>query len=137
MLTTTLYNDIAAPSWTVSRTPTYHSRSTRCSSLLCRLNVHTFLTFHWRIPVRGSGSSETFPSLPVSGPFLPHLPGFHVPFDSVLPPQPESSFWQLLLCFLFHFFFFLTRPNHCNLFFLQGLIISVFDGMVRWAMGVG
>ena len=34
-----------------------------------------------------AGLAETFPSFPVSGPFLPDVPGFQVPSDSVLPPQ--------------------------------------------------
>ena len=62
-----------------------------------------------------AGLAETFPSFPVSGPFLPDVPGFQAPPDSILPPQlrsssralprPPSSFRQLLGCFLVHLFF--------------------------------
>ena len=39
-----------------------------------------------------AGLAETIPSLPCSGPFLPDVPGFHVPSDSVFPSQPLYSF---------------------------------------------
>ena len=35
--------------------------------------------------------ADTFPSFPVSGPFLPDVPGFQVPPDSIFPPQRRSS----------------------------------------------
>ena len=38
-----------------------------------------------------AGGAETFPCIPVSGPFLSDLPGFHVSSGSVLPSQPGSS----------------------------------------------
>ena len=44
-----------------------------------------------------AGLVETFPSLPVSGPFLPDVPGFQAPSDSVFPPQLRSSSMALPL----------------------------------------
>ena len=38
-----------------------------------------------------AGLAQTFPSLTVSGPFLPDAPFFHVPPDRILPPQLRSS----------------------------------------------
>ena len=38
-----------------------------------------------------AGLADTFPSFPVSGPFLPDVPGFQVPPDSIFPPQLRSS----------------------------------------------
>ena len=38
-----------------------------------------------------AGTAETFPSFSVSGPFLPDVPGFKVPSDSVFPWQHQSS----------------------------------------------
>ena len=38
-----------------------------------------------------AGLAETFPSFSVSGPFLPDVPGFQVPSDSIVPPQLWSS----------------------------------------------
>ena len=35
--------------------------------------------------------AQTFPSFSVSGPFLLDVPGFQVPFDSIVPPQLSSS----------------------------------------------
>ena len=43
--------------------------------------------------------AETFPSFPVSGPFLPDVPGFQVPPDSVFPSQLWSSSRALPLSF--------------------------------------
>ena len=37
------------------------------------------------------GLAETFPSFPVSGPFLTDVPVFQVPPDNIFPPQPRSS----------------------------------------------
>ena len=48
-------------------------------------------------PVFFSGLAETFPSFPVSGPFLPDVPGFQVPPDSIFPHQLRSSFRALPL----------------------------------------
>ena len=44
-----------------------------------------------------AGLAETFPSFPVSGPFLPDSPGFHVPPDRIFPPQLRSSSMALPL----------------------------------------
>ena len=38
-----------------------------------------------------SPCAATFPSFPVSGPFLPDVPGFRVHPDSIFPPQLRSS----------------------------------------------
>ena len=47
------------------------------SHLMLTCWMEFFLTFRRRLPVRGSGScTDTFPSLTVSGPFLPDAPGF-------------------------------------------------------------
>ena len=89
-----------------------------------------FLTFRRRLPVRGSGSSKTFPSLTVSGPFLPDAPRFHVPPDRILPPQLWSSSRALPLhlhfdnCSLFSVSsLLLTWPNHSSILFLITIAI--------------
>ena len=41
--------------------------------------------------------ADTFPSFPVSGPFLPDVPGFQVLPDSTFPPQLRSSYRALPL----------------------------------------
>ena len=38
-----------------------------------------------------AGLAQTFPSFPVSGPFLPDVPGFQVPPDNIFPPQLQYS----------------------------------------------
>ena len=38
-----------------------------------------------------AGLAETFPSFTVRGPSLPYVSGFHVPPDSIFPPQLRSS----------------------------------------------
>ena len=61
----------------------------------------------------------TFLFLPVSGPFLRDLPGFHVPSDSVLPSQHWSSYRALP----FHLNIGLPlgrSPSISTLVFLQG-----------------
>ena len=75
-----------------------------------------------------------FPSFPVSGPFLPDVPGFKVPSDSVFPSQPRSS--SRALPILLHFCKFLLgcepfQPSHDHRYrfhpapcFLQDLLIS-------------
>ena len=47
-------------------------------------------------------AGQTFPSLPVNGPFLPDLPGFQVPTDSFLQSQLWSSSKALPLHFHFN-----------------------------------
>ena len=50
------------------------------AALIC---FSPFLTFRHRLLVRGiAGHGDIFPSFPVSGPFLPYIPGFQVPPDS-------------------------------------------------------
>ena len=74
---------------------------------------------------RVAGLAETFPSFPISGPFLPDVPGFQVPPDSIFPPQLRSSSRALPL----HLHFdnsslfsvsslLLTCPNHSSLLLL-------------------
>ena len=47
---------------------------------LPHVDVAVFLTFRRRLPIRGiTGLAETFPSFPVSGTFLPDVPGFQYP----------------------------------------------------------
>ena len=69
-----------------------------------------------------TGLAETFPSFPVSGPFLPDVPGFHVHPDRIFPPQLRSSSMALPL----HLHFdnawifsvsdlLLTCPNHSSI----------------------
>ena len=60
-----------------------------------KCNVCTGLVFFlpFLIPAGVASLAETFSSLPVSGPFLPDLSGFHVPSGSVFPSQ--SSFRTL------------------------------------------
>ena len=62
-----------------------------------------------------AGLAETFPLLPGSNPFLPDVPGFQVPSDSVLPSQPRSSSKELPL--------YLHFGNCCDVF----SFISSFD----------
>ena len=54
-----------------------------------------------------AGLAQTFPSFPVSGPFLPDAPRRHVPPDRILPPQLWSSSKALPLdlhfCFISSF----------------------------------
>ena len=95
--------------------------------------VVTVLTFRRRLPVQGSGSWRVLYIFPVSCPFLADVPDFHVLCDSVFPVQlwsssralhlNESSFRQLLGCFLFHLFL-LTCPNHSDLRLLMTIAIS-------------
>ena len=50
--------------------------------------VRRFLTFRRHLLCVVAGLVGTFPSLPVSGPFLPDVPDSHVSSDSVLPSEP-------------------------------------------------
>ena len=88
-----------------------------------------------------AGLAQTFPSLPVSGPFLPDVPCFQVPSDSVLPLQLWSSSralrlylhlqnWSDVFCFMSSFD--VPKPFQPSLYhdyqlnpcFLQDLLIS-------------
>ena len=78
-----------------------------------------------------AGLAETFPSFPVSGPFLPDVPGFQVPPDSVFPPQLWSSSRALPHIFISttaRIFsvtsLLLTCPNHSNLPILLPIAIG-------------
>ena len=90
-----------------------------------------------------AGLAETFPLFPVSRPFLPDVPGFHVPPDSIFPPQLRSSSRALPLHLHFNncsdvFWFissldvpepFQPSPSHnhrhrFHLCFFQDLLIS-------------
>ena len=69
-----------------------------------------------------AGLAETFPSFPVSGPFLPDVPGFQVPPDSIIAPQLRSSSKALPSIFtsttarMFSVSsLLLTCPNHSSL----------------------
>ena len=91
-----------------------------------------------------AGLAETFPSFPVSGTFLPDVPGFQVPTDSIFPPRLRSSARAIPLhlhfdncsdvfCFISSFDVhepFQPSPSHnhrCrfHLCFLQYLLISL------------
>ena len=72
--------------------------------------------------MQGSGSCRDLSIIPCSGPFLPDVPGFQVPSDSVFPSQLQSSYRALPLHLhfpdcsdVFCFVFLLTCPNHSNL----------------------
>ena len=84
----------------------------------------TFLTFRRCLPVRVAGLAETLPSFPVSGPFLPDVPGFQVPPDLYLSTSTSvslsgasspSSFQQLLGCLQFHHSLLFACLNHSSI----------------------
>ena len=44
-----------------------------------------------------AGPAYTFPPLPISGPFFPDVPVFHVPSDTVFPSQPRASISSIFI----------------------------------------
>ena len=61
--------------------------------VLCCLVLFNYLYFsHFAaVSLCGvAGLAQTYPSPPVSDPFLPDLSGFHVPPDIVFPSRPRS-----------------------------------------------
>ena len=77
------------------------------------------------------GLAETIPSFPVSGPFLPDVPGFQVPSDSVFPPQLRFSLGRFPSAFISttaRMFsvssLLLTCPNHSSLQLLMTITIG-------------
>ena len=80
-------------SWTARRRARkWCVTSLRLCSLVPSLSRHLGSAVSYSISLCGVvGPLETFPSLPVSGPFLPDVPRFQVPPDSIFPPQLRSS----------------------------------------------
>ena len=77
-----------------------------------------------------AGLVESFPSFPVSGSFLPHLPGVHVLSNSIPPSKPGPFSSALPLCVNFCdysifsvLYVLFTCPNHSNLLFLMTITI--------------
>ena len=71
-----------------------------------------------------AGLADTFPSFPVRGPFLPHVPGFQLPSDSVFLLKLWPSSRALPLHLHFHncsdvsvssLLLMTMCPNHSNL----------------------
>ena len=69
-----------------------------------------------------AGLADTFPSFPVSGPFLPDVPRFQFPSHSIFPPQLWSSsrgFLSIVISKSAQMFsvsyLLLTCPNHSSL----------------------
>ena len=72
-----------------------------------------------------AGLANIFPSLTVSGPFLPDTPRFHVPPDRILPPQiwsssraPPSIFISTTALLFSVSSLLLTWPNYSSLLLL-------------------
>ena len=66
------------------------------------ISTTTFSPFAAISLCRVAGLAETFPSFPLGGPFLPDVPSFRVPSDSIFPLQLWSSSKALPLHLLFH-----------------------------------
>ena len=78
---------------------------------------------------RVAGLAVIFPSLAVSGPSLPDLPGFHVSSDSVLPSQlnPLGRFSYIFIsatALMFSVSSLLFMSNHSNLLLLATIPIG-------------
>ena len=62
-----------------------------CMQYRCKSAFENFSHFA-AVSLSGVASlADNFPSFPASGPFLPDVPGFHVPPASIFPPQLRSS----------------------------------------------
>ena len=91
------------------------------------LTVSFSLTFHRYLLVRVAGLAETFPSFPVSGPFLPDVPGFKFPSDSVFYRSLDLPLGCLPSHLHFHncsdvFCFFFSRTRTISTFSFSRLL---------------
>ena len=83
---------------------------------------------HLSLPSLCAGAAdlaETFPSLPVSGPFLPDLPCFLVSSDSVLPGSSSTALPLHIIsatALMFSVSCLFTCPNHSNLLSVSPLL---------------
>ena len=76
-----------------------------------------------------AGPAETFPSFPVSGPFLHDVPGFQAPPDSIFRPQLRSFsrppiFISTTARMVSVSSLLLTCPNHSSLLLLINIAIG-------------
>ena len=118
-----------------SREPSFQSFSLSFRSLtiffLSTVHQFTFSPFAAISLCGVAGLAETIPSFPVSDPFLPDVPGFQVPPDSIFPPRLRSSSRALPLHLhfnncsdVFSFIFLLTCPDYSSVLLLITIAIG-------------